>query len=325
MAYCTNCGKESSAKRVCEHCGVKKNKKHNFCQWCGTELDRKAKTCPNCGEPKKAISFLGKVFQRFFGGFFIFYGLLYMMQSFLPALLVLLVGVLLLPSAQMAFRKATHSNLKLRKIINLIATPVLAVVLFLSMNTCLTVSQYETAVEHWDNGAYAAAMNYFSKIPDYKDSDEYIEKFESEVIASLVENPWCSGMEHCDTITKLNTRWDYAFDEDGNVLRREQLWERQSHGGYVMVSYKDYELPYTLIYDTNEETGVYEARILIGSEGAQREYVLYLGINEDDEIVVIGFVGDMLVYDQSPSGQYNHVTRLVEQNFSRDSNLPELD
>lgn len=30
MVYCTNCGKESSAKKFCEHCGVKHNKKITF-------------------------------------------------------------------------------------------------------------------------------------------------------------------------------------------------------------------------------------------------------------------------------------------------------
>lgn len=53
MTYCTNCGKENS-KKICPHCGVKRNATHKFCEWCGSEISEKASICTNCGENIKS-------------------------------------------------------------------------------------------------------------------------------------------------------------------------------------------------------------------------------------------------------------------------------
>ena len=54
----------------------------------------------------------------------------------------------------------------------------------------MTIHGYSTAMKHWDNTAYAAAMNYLVKNPEYKDSKAYIEKFENDVHSSLMHFPW---------------------------------------------------------------------------------------------------------------------------------------
>jgi hypothetical protein len=122
MAYCTNCGKETSAKKVCEHCGVKHNKKHNFCTWCGTAFEPNMKVCPNCNEPKRIGSLIGKIFRVLFAVIVIFVGLLYSLLSLLslpdmifPAIIILLGGIVILPFSQSFLHRATHSNLQLRK------------------------------------------------------------------------------------------------------------------------------------------------------------------------------------------------------------------
>ena len=115
MAYCTNCGKEMTAKKICEHCGVKKNKTHNFCEWCGTALDQKAKVCPNCQEPKKVETVAGKAVSTFFAVLFLIGAIGAIGQSFVTAVCFLLFALLLLPFTKGLIRKATHDNMKLRK------------------------------------------------------------------------------------------------------------------------------------------------------------------------------------------------------------------
>lgn len=61
--YCTNCG-ELTRKKVCPHCGVKRNNTHNYCAWCGASIDKNAKKCPYCQEPIKT-SAAEKLFMIF--------------------------------------------------------------------------------------------------------------------------------------------------------------------------------------------------------------------------------------------------------------------
>lgn len=326
MAYCTNCGKETSAQKVCEHCGVKRNKAHKFCEWCGTAIEPKAKVCSNCGEPKKASSFIGKTVRIILAAFLLLYGLISFGDSAFLALFIALVGILLLPFAQRLFRKATHNNQKLRKMIARIATPVLAVLVFLSMHTCAKISNYEDAVESWDNKAYAAAMYWFNRYPDHKDAGTYIEKFENDVLVSLTQNPWSSDMEFCVYSTGapngyLQTRWSFCFNEDGSVLRRAQIWESTSSTTYRMVSYDDTTFSsYSLVYDINEETGIYEVLVCFGQDF---EYVLTLGVDNDGEIVVQGLLGDMQVYEVNGSRVDPNSGKYFEQYFGKDTHLPE--
>lgn len=149
MAYCTNCGKEMTAKKVCEHCGVKKNKTHNFCEWCGTALDQKAKVCPNCQEPKKAGTAVGKAISTFFAVLFLILALGSIGQSFVAGICFLLFALLLLPFTKGLIRKATHNNMKLRKTLKPVRVIVL-IALFLIGGSALPESDTNYAEQHWN-------------------------------------------------------------------------------------------------------------------------------------------------------------------------------
>jgi hypothetical protein len=126
-------------------------------------------------------------------------------------------------------------------------------------------------------------------------------------------------------VSDLHTRWDFCFNEDGSVLRRAQIWETaSSFTTYRLISYDDTTFSkYSFVYDSNDETGVYEVRVCFGQDF---EYVLILGVSEDGVIVVNGLFGDMQVYKQKLNGEMiPNSGKFVEQYFSRDTSLPELD
>lgn len=149
MAYCTNCGKEITAKKVCEHCGVKKNKTHNFCEWCGTALDQKAKLCPNCQEPKKAGTVVGKAVSTFFVVLFLISAIGAIGKSFVAVICFLLLALLLLPFTKGLIRKATHNNMKLRKSLKPVRVIVL-VALFLIGCCALPESDTNYTEQYWN-------------------------------------------------------------------------------------------------------------------------------------------------------------------------------
>ncbi len=149
MAYCTNCGKETFSKKVCEHCGVKRNKTHHFCEWCGNALDPKAKACPNCAEPKKSGTFIGKAISTFFAVLFIVAALVGIGESLVTGISFLLFGLLLLPVTKDFIRKITHNNMKLRKILKPARVMVL-VVLFFVGGAALPESDTNYAEQHWN-------------------------------------------------------------------------------------------------------------------------------------------------------------------------------
>ena len=144
MAYCTNCGKESS-KRVCPHCGVKAGKTHHFCAWCGTELDEHSEVCPNCKErvrPRK----IGMIVSLLFILLFVFlaeYSLAFEKNGTTNylALFIAAVGVLLwLPPVKQLLMKITHDKRKLRPILN-IARVVLCFALVVAMSSAMEGSK----------------------------------------------------------------------------------------------------------------------------------------------------------------------------------------
>ena len=312
MAYCTNCGKETTAKKVCEHCGVKHQKNHCFCSWCGSPLDPNGKVCPNCKEPKKIGSFIGKIFRVLLAIIILFIGMLYTIVSLisapdtlLPGIIILLVGIVTLPFSQKLLHKWTHNKLQLRKIIKWLAPPLLVIIFFLAMDSCTTISGYNTAMRHWDDTAYAAAMNYLTKNPEYKDSQTYIDKFESDVTASLMQYPWWAGLnQYGDFGDSIH----YAFSDGDTVLRRTTKWDMKR--GMDVDTYEDFRMSYTLIYDVDDETGLYEVLIRIGPEHDYTDYVVHLGVSESGVIVVNGF-------HNKASSIHN------PEYFSRDTRLPE--
>lgn len=182
MAYCNNCGKEMTAKKVCEHCGVKKNKSHNFCEWCGTALDPKAKICPNCQEPKKTGTAVGRAVSTFFAVLFLILALGSMGQSFVSGICFLLFALLLLPFTKGLIRKATHNNMKLRKALKPVRALVL-IALFLIGGSALPESDTDYAQQHWN--ALTA--------PSEKEIDEMVRTKVKADLAGYVQLQWGSG------------------------------------------------------------------------------------------------------------------------------------
>ena len=131
MAYCSNCGKESVAKKFCEHCGIKKGQNHNFCEWCGTSIAPQEKNCPSCQEPKKNGTIAGKIIGYFFAVIFFIAALGNIGESFVAGVCFLLFALLLSPFANGLIRKATHDNMKLRNTLKIVRIIVLIVLLII--------------------------------------------------------------------------------------------------------------------------------------------------------------------------------------------------
>lgn len=149
MAYCTNCGKEMAAKKICEHCGVKKGKGHCFCQWCATELEPNAKECPNCHEPKKSGTKVGKIISSVIGILSCVMGIYTFKNSVVTGLCCVLFGLLLLPVVREFIKKFTHNNLTLRKKIKIIYIVTIIAISFIGIAN-IPESDTNYAEQHWN-------------------------------------------------------------------------------------------------------------------------------------------------------------------------------
>ena len=132
MSYCTNCGKEMTSPKICEHCGVKKDKTHYFCSWCGTLIDANAKICPNCHEPKKNDSAIMKVLCYIFT-FFCLILAIASTDNLIALLCFLLTAILASPFTKKMLIKTTHKNISHRNLLvraRIIATILLFFIAF---------------------------------------------------------------------------------------------------------------------------------------------------------------------------------------------------
>lgn len=122
MKYCTNCGKETTAK-ICPHCGNNAQKAKNFCGWCGHEVDQNAVMCPNCHERLKE-SFGAKI-RKIVGiaaaVFFLVLAFAFLTQeAYAAAGLYLILAILLLPITKSLIRKATFGSAAKRHILSIV-------------------------------------------------------------------------------------------------------------------------------------------------------------------------------------------------------------
>ncbi len=120
MNYCSNCG-EKSSKKICEHCGVKKNTTHHFCEWCGNPLNENATLCTKCHErirPSGISKFSGII--CILGIIvFIFAAILALSLNAILSTVIFIIGlVLLMPFIKQLIKKVTHEKQWLRSIIN---------------------------------------------------------------------------------------------------------------------------------------------------------------------------------------------------------------
>lgn len=145
MRYCTNCGKETNSKKICEHCGIKHNKKHAFCEWCGSPIDAHYRICPNCNEPKKTSSFVCNFFGIIFCVFNALASVAYIGKSNICAILFFMVALLLLPITKKQLQKLTHKNHGIRKKLYSIRIIAIVVLFFVGL-FCTPVSEQTSSV-----------------------------------------------------------------------------------------------------------------------------------------------------------------------------------
>ena len=146
MAYCTNCGKESS-KKICESCGVKRNATHKYCAFCGAELPEKAALCTNCKEPIKGEAIIWNIINILLS---------------IPLMAVLLMAIgegqpifviacltlsfaLCLPFIKSVIRNTTIGKKGLRKVLKLVRNLAIVVFFVVGMNN-LNVVETEITV-----------------------------------------------------------------------------------------------------------------------------------------------------------------------------------
>lgn len=277
---CTACGNESSSKKKCEHCGIDKNKKHGFCAWCGSEISSGAKVCKNCGEKRIESGKFTNAIRIFFSVIFFIVGVCNLFIAILPAIFFLVFAILLLPIAKTFYNGLTHEKVALRKKLNPIISMVLVVFFVVSTIGSLNVTNYNTAIEEWEEGHYGTAMYHFNASKGYKDSNEYIEKFEEEVSAQLSETLWYSYPQYYEDHGEIREQWHYKFNPDGTAVVRKQQVSTHS---YRVESYKDSTHPYIFDYVINN--GLYDAQISVGGVS----YSLLVVKNDDGELEVVSF------------------------------------
>lgn len=137
MYYCTNCGKESKTK-ICNHCGVKNNRVHNYCSWCGEKLNAHAVMCPNCKEAVKK-GFFSKIPSALWIFFclFMFSGHTFIDGNIRAGLLYIPSGLVALPFVGRFIKRITFAKerKKVRRLGWNIFRVVLALVLFIVGDT----------------------------------------------------------------------------------------------------------------------------------------------------------------------------------------------
>lgn len=246
MAYCTNCGKEMTDKKVCEHCGVKKNKTHNFCEWCGTALDQNAKVCPNCQEPRKVGTVVGKAVTTFFAVLFLIGAIGAIGQSFVSGICFLLFALLLLPFTQGLIRKATHNNMKLRKTLKPVRVVVLIALILIG----------GSALPESDTNDNNAEIN-----SNQSTESDYVELSEKEInalVADALYKEIDSNKNYRSTLDPGATRYEISRIED-----EEKQYVVYGNGGFydiygnVCKPYSDDSGAYSFTFEVkiNKATG----------------------------------------------------------------------
>lgn len=135
--FCTNCGKENN-KKICPHCGVKKNATHQFCEWCGSPTNENATICTVCKENIK-VSYLEKIFNivSILGIIALIFAIVMSLESsaILPAILFAIGIILLLPITKKAIKYATHNDISIRKPLSIMRVFLVIILAFIGIGT----------------------------------------------------------------------------------------------------------------------------------------------------------------------------------------------
>lgn len=166
MNYCTNCGNETKSK-ICNHCGVKNNRVHNYCYWCGEKLNAYASICTHCKESTKTGA--SSKIRGFFASILVIVNVLCILDVFrfgygawaIP--LWILSALMVFPFARKYILMHTHNN-KHRKFNRFLFNSLrIFVAVVLLLMTCVWVEYTESN----------SSENNSSKLSTYT-YDEYV-------------------------------------------------------------------------------------------------------------------------------------------------------
>lgn len=171
-SYCTNCGMESS-KKICEHCGVKKNSTHKYCMYCGSELPEKAAICTNCKESIKGESVLWNILNILvtIPLFAILFMAIGESQPLLVIICLLLCIVLCMPFIKSIIRKVTIGKKGLRNIAKIVR--IIAIIAFFAIGMT-NLAEQEVEITVYKNEATAAAEVIFHEEVQLKNESSYV-------------------------------------------------------------------------------------------------------------------------------------------------------
>lgn len=175
MKYCTNCG-QPTKKKICPHCGVKRNRVHKYCGWCGTELNQHAMICTACNESIKP-----SIISRFFDVInilFSFICVLFVWASItvyeIPsAILLFLCAILSFPTIKKGIRSYTIQHKTKRIILYLVRFLTICILFVISM-LIFAPSADATKYKVSEKEAIAAAEAVFHEEVTLKNESSFV-------------------------------------------------------------------------------------------------------------------------------------------------------
>ncbi len=179
MKYCTNCGERTSAKKICDSCGVKMYSTHNFCRWCGNALETNAKKCLVCGEKSKKDFILIPILCYILGIALIIGGLCVANDFALSGIALALFGLFLLPVIKKLVRIISGKKKVLFKTFNILRLALAAI--FFVIYVSAIPADYEPPVKENKptNSSVSAAIT--SQSEAIKAADKYISQNETYI------------------------------------------------------------------------------------------------------------------------------------------------
>ena len=170
-SFCTNCGKESN-KKVCPHCGVKRNTTHQFCSWCGSPISENAVICTSCKENVNGadVSILFKII-RVLGLIALFFAMVmsFLTSAYLSGVFFAFAIIFLLPFVKNIVITATHNKQTIRKPLNVIRIFLVIVLAVIGMAT-----QPETEYAVISENATSAAEVVFHENVALKNEESFV-------------------------------------------------------------------------------------------------------------------------------------------------------
>lgn len=198
MTYCTHCGKPSS-KKVCIHCGVKRNDTHNFCEWCGNQLEDRASICPQCRESVKNrfASTMFLAMDAITAAIYAFLTIvvLYCDMAVFSALILVLGFVLALPSTHKQIKAMTLHKKGKRVFINIIRTVLLVILWFIAFLVIPNNKVSATIIDNYGDKLEKAAVNLTAEY-----NDNSVQFDEQYLGASITVSGTVERVDHDDEL-----------------------------------------------------------------------------------------------------------------------------